>query len=154
MLTRSLFEDMAIALWVSLPVHQEEAIELLQKHNNFGRLLAADSLEKHADWLDPVPFDLDDLAALEEHRSDYEQLFGRYGEKSWVTKSLHAILTEVEHLWEDEERRKRELWGYYALGRRINNLKLHSSRAVPQPGGQGERLQAGHGDHPLERQPD
>ncbi len=127
MLTRSLFEDMAIALWVSLPDHQEEAIELLQKHNNFGRLLAADSLEKHADWLGPVPFDVDDLADLEKNRADYEKLFGHYGEKSWITKSLHTVLQEVEHLWDDEERRKQELWGYYALGHRINNLKLHSS---------------------------
>src|SRR5438045_687315 len=51
MLNRSLFEDMAIAHWVSLPDHQEEAAQLLQKHNDFGRLLAADSLEKHTDWL-------------------------------------------------------------------------------------------------------
>jgi hypothetical protein len=127
MLARSLFEDMAIALWVSLAEHQQEAIELLQKHNDFGRLLAADSLEKHADWLGPVPFDVDDLEELEKNRAEFEKLFGRYGEKSWVTKSLHAVLTEIEHLWEDEERRKRELWGYYALGHRINNLKLHSS---------------------------
>jgi hypothetical protein len=127
MLTRSLFEDMAIALWVSLPAHQKEAIELLTKHNDFGRLLAADSLEKHADWLGPAPFDVKDIEALEKLRGDFEKLFGRYGEKSWVTKSLHAVLQEIEHLWEDEERRKQELWGYYALGHRINNLKLHSS---------------------------
>lgn len=129
MLIRSLFEDMAIALWVSLPEHQEESLELLQKHNDFGRLLAADSLEKHEDWLGPVPFDVDDLGQLEKNRGEYEKLFGRYGEKSWTTKSLHSILTEIEHLglWEDEERRKRELWGYYALGHRVNNLKLHSS---------------------------
>ena len=127
MLTRSLFEDMAIALWVSLPEHQDEVAELLQKHNDFGRLLAADSLEKHADWLGPVPFDVDDIEALEEQRGEFEKLFGRYGDKSWVTRSLWEVLREVEHLWEDETRRKQELWGYYALGHRINNLKLHSS---------------------------
>jgi hypothetical protein len=143
MLTRSLFEDMAIALWVSLPAHQEEAIELLQKHNDFGRLLAADSLEKHADWLGPVPFDVNDLAELEKNRVDYEKLFGRYGEKSWVTKSLHAILQEVEHLWEDEERRKKELWGYYALGHRINNLKLHSSALSLNQAAKQSRVEGG-----------
>jgi hypothetical protein len=127
MLTRSLFEDMAIALWVSLPDHQDEAIELLQAHNDFGRLLAADSLENHADWLGPVPFDVDDLAALEVRRGEFERLFGRYGDKSWVRTSLWEILKEIEHLWDDEERRKQELWGYYALGHRINNLKVHSS---------------------------
>ena len=54
MLNRSLFEDMAIAHWISLPEHQEEAVDLLRKHNDFGRLLAADSLEKHSDWLGPA----------------------------------------------------------------------------------------------------
>ena len=51
MLTRSLFEDMAIGLWVSLPDHHDEVGGLLQAHNDFVRLLTADSLEKHADWL-------------------------------------------------------------------------------------------------------
>jgi hypothetical protein len=126
MLTRSLFEDMAIALWVSLPDHHDEVGELLQAHNDFGRLLAADSLEQHADWLGPT-FDIDDIELLEKRRSEFEKLFGRYGDKSWIRKSLWEVLKEIEHLWEDEERRKQELWGYYALGHRINNQKLHSS---------------------------
>jgi hypothetical protein len=126
MLTRSLFEDMAIAHWVSLPDHQDEAIELLEKHNAFGRLLAADSLATHVDWLGET-FEADDIEQLEEKRDEYEQLFGRYGERSWVGKGLHAVLKEIEELWEDETRRKRELWGYYALGHRINNQKLHNS---------------------------
>src|SRR5206468_2671907 len=86
-------------------------------------------LEKHSDWLGPVPFD--DAEDLEKSRSEFEKLFGRYGEKSWVTRSLHAVLEEIEQLWEDETRRKQELWGYYALGHRINNLKLHSSATSP-----------------------
>jgi SEC-C motif len=118
---------MAIALWVSLPAHHDEAGELLRKHNDFGRLLAADSLEQHADWLGPVPFDVNDIEALEKQRGELETLFGRYGDRSWVTKSLWEVLKEIEHLWEDETRCKQELWGYYALGHRINNLKLHSS---------------------------
>ena len=125
MLIRSLFEDMAIALWVSLPVHQEEATARLRKHSDHGRLLAADSLAKHTDWLGEVPFD--DVEELEKRRSEFDSLFGRYGEKSWVGKSLYELLGEIEHLWEDETRRKRELWGFYALGHRVNNLKLHNS---------------------------
>src|SRR5581483_1588389 len=126
MLTRSLFEDMAIAYWVSLPEHQDEALDLLQKHNDFGRLLAADSLEKHEDWLGET-FEAEDIEQLEQNRSDYEGLFGKYGEKSWVGTGLHAVLKEIEQLWEDETRRKQELWGYYALGHRINNQKVHNS---------------------------
>jgi hypothetical protein len=126
MLIRSLFEDMAIALWVSLPEHREEAFGLLEKRNAFGRLLAADSLERHADWLGET-FDADDIEQLEQSRDEYEKLFGRYGDRSWVGKSLWEVLNEIEQLWEDEERRKRELWGFYALGHRINNEKLHNS---------------------------
>ena len=75
MLTRSLFEDTAIAHRVSLPEHQEEAIDLLQKHNDFGRLLAADSLEKHEDWLGDT-FEAEDIEQLEQNRAAYQQLFG------------------------------------------------------------------------------
>ena len=41
------------------------------------------------------------------------------------------MLTEIEQLWEDETRRKRELWGYYAVGHRMNNQKLHNSALSP-----------------------
>jgi len=126
MLTRSLFEDMAIAHWVSLPDHQGEVADLLQEHNDFSRLLAADSLAKHVDWLGET-FEADDIEQLEKKRDEYEKLFGKYGERSWVGKSLHQVLGEIEHLWEDETQRKRELWGYYALGHRVNNQKLHNS---------------------------
>jgi hypothetical protein len=155
MLTRSLFEDMAIALWVSLEDHHDEVADLLQAHNDFGRLLAADSLDKHVDWLGPVPFDVDDIEALEKRRPEFEKLFGEHGHKSWITKSLWQVLNEIEHLWEDEERRKQELWGYYALGHRLNNLKLHSSafslnqaakKSSPEEGNEVIRLGASPND--------
>jgi hypothetical protein len=125
MLNRSLFEDMAYALWVSLPEHQEEAIDLLAKHTEYSQLLNRDSIEKHKDWLGDV--ELRDLSHLEANRKEYAALFGNYGEKSWTTKDIYSILGEVEVLWADEERAKRELWGFYSLGHRINNQKLHNT---------------------------
>src|SRR5262249_28721733 len=110
----------------SLPEHRDEAFGLLEKRNEFSRLLAADSLERHTDWLGES-FDPEDIAQLEQNRNEYVELFGRYGDRIWVGKSLWEVLNEIEKLWEDETKRKRELWGFYSLGHRINNEKLHNS---------------------------
>ena len=88
MLNRSLFEDMAYAHWVSLPQHQEEAIDLLDKHAEYSALLANDSIEKHKDWLGDVGA-FRDVSDLEARREEYAVLFGRYGEKSWTTKDIY-----------------------------------------------------------------
>lgn len=126
MLNRSLFEDMAYAHWVSLEEHQEEAVELLAKHTEYSSLLATDAIEKHKDWLGEVGA-LRDVSDLEEKRAEYAKLFGDYGEKSWTTESIYAIVGEIEQLWPDEETAKKELHGFYSLGHRINNQKLHNT---------------------------
>lgn len=126
MLNRSLFEDMAYAHWVSLPEHREEAVELLAKHTEYSSLLANDAIQKHKDWLGDVGA-LRDVADLERKRDEYAGLFGRYGEKSWTTKDIYSIIGEIEQLWPDEETAKKELHGFYSLGHRINNQKLHNS---------------------------
>jgi hypothetical protein len=126
MLNRSLFEDMAVAHWISLEEHQEEAIELLAKHTDYSSLLANDAIQKHKDWLGEVGA-LRDVSDLEEKRAEYAALFGDYGEKSWTTKSIYAIVGEIEQLWPDEETAKKELHGFYSLGHRINNQKLHNT---------------------------
>ena len=126
MLNRSLFEDMAYAHWVSLDEHQEEAVELLAKHTEYSSLLANDAIEKHKEWLGDVG-DLRDVSELEEKRAEHGKLFGRYGEKSWTTKDIYTIVGEIEKLWPDEATAKRELHGFYSLGHRINNQKLHNT---------------------------
>lgn len=126
MLNRSLFEDMAYAHWISLDEHQEEAVKLLAKHTEYSSLLANDAIEKHKDWLGEVGA-LRDLTELEAKRDVYKRLFGDYGEKSWTTKSIYAIVGEIEQLWPDEQMAKLELRGFYSLGHRINNQKLHNT---------------------------
>jgi hypothetical protein len=126
MLNRSLFEDMAYAHWVSLEAHREEAVDLLAKHTEYSALLANDAIQKHKDWLGEVGA-LRDVSDLEEKRAEYAKLFGDYGEKSWTTKSIYAVVQEIEQLWPDEETAKKELHGFYSLGHRINNQKLHNT---------------------------
>jgi hypothetical protein len=126
MLSRSLFEDMAYAHWISLDEHQEEAVDLLGKHTEYSALLAKDAIEKHKDWLSEVGA-LRDVNDLEEKRAEYAKLFGRYGERSWTTKDIYSIVGEIETLWPNEETAKRELHGFYSLGHRINNQKLHNT---------------------------
>jgi hypothetical protein len=85
-----------------------------------------DSIEKHKDWLGEVGA-LRDVSDLEAKRKEYAALFGNYGEKSWTTKDIYSIVGEIEQLWPDEETAKRELRGFYSLGHRINNQKLHTT---------------------------
>lgn len=120
MLNRSLFEDMVDAHWITLD--PDRAVELINDHQRHGQMLIADAADRQLAFLDEeaLPaFDPSDRPRL-------DKLFGRYGERSWTTRSLFERVKAIEHLWDDEERAS-GLWFHHDIVHAFNNRMLHPS---------------------------
>jgi hypothetical protein len=120
MLSRSVFEGMAIAHWAH--ANPERAVELFKKHGRHSELLWRDALAK-ADQADAPAVDAD----TEGERRELSGLFGKYGTKLWTGHgSLHALLPEIEDQWPDGPPRE-QLWWFFRVAHRDNNQVLHST---------------------------
>jgi hypothetical protein len=120
MLTRSLFEDMVDAHWVS--VQPAQALERFAQHFEHAKMLFADAARNHPEAYDPdsIPsFDPSDRRKL-------DKIFGRYGDKSWTGVPLHDRVAAIEHLWTNEEAR-RTLHFVRRIVYRDSNQQLHPS---------------------------
>ena len=120
MLSRSIFEGMAIAHWAH--ANPELAIERFKKHGRHSQLLWSDALLKAEPDEPPAA-----SPATPEELSELRQLFGTYGTKLWTGHpSLHKLLPEIEDQWPDGASRA-ELWWFFRVAHRDNNQTLHST---------------------------
>ena len=120
MLNRSLFEDMIDAHWIT--VEPKLAVQRLEEHHEHGRMLLADALRAEGvPWANKLPtFDPEPRAALDE-------IFGKYGDRSWTGLGTYNRVMAVEHLWEPVEGGRGLLHFYRRLVQRENNQILHLS---------------------------
>jgi hypothetical protein len=120
MLSRSMFEGMAIAHWAH--AKPELAIERFKKHGRHSQLLWSDALLK-AEPNEPPAASPETPEELNELR----RLFGTYGTKLWTGhQSLYQLLPEIEGQWPDGASRA-ELWWFFRVAHRDNNQTLHST---------------------------
>lgn len=120
MLNRSLFEGMAIAHWAR--TNPDRAVELFKKHGRHSELLWGDAFEK-ADPADARVID----AGTEEERTEFGEVFGKYGTKLWTRHgSLYDLLLEIEEQWSEGSPRE-QLWWFFRVVHRDNNQVLHST---------------------------
>lgn len=100
MLNRSLFEDMIDVHWIA--TEPEAAEQRYRDHHQHGRMLLADAVARHPEHYEEVElpeFDLDE-------RRQLDDLYGRWGSKSWSGLNLHDRVKRVEHYWKDEAARQ------------------------------------------------
>lgn len=91
MLNRSLFEDMIDVHWIA--TEPEAAEQRYRDHHQHGRMLLADAVARHPEHYDEVElpeFDPDE-------RQQLDDLYGRWGSKSWSGLNLHDRVKRVEH---------------------------------------------------------
>lgn len=120
MLNRSLFEGMAIARWV--PYNRREAVRLFSRHARFSSVLWRETFDRlgwlsdtdHASWPRVGP----------KERGALEDLFGQYGTKPWVTKSLPKLLDAIQDQWSDGGD---GLFLFHDVSHRYSNQILHST---------------------------
>lgn len=122
MLNRSMFEGMAVAHWVSL--NRREAVGRFTRHHKFNALLWSETFDELG-WLDDeVRREMPKVGPKQ--RAAYVAEFGQYGVRSWVGRSLPALLSDVEHMWGDADGRA-QLWMFHDVAHRHSNQILHSS---------------------------
>lgn len=122
MLNRSLFEDMIDVHWIA--TEPEAAEQRYRDHHQHGRMLLADAVARHPEHYEEVElpeFDPDE-------RRQLDDLYGRWGSKSWLGLSLHDRVKRVEHHWKDEAARQ-TLHFFHDIAHRENNQTLHVSSA-------------------------
>jgi Family of unknown function (DUF5677) len=123
MLNRSLFEDMVDAHWVSQK--PELAVERLQLHDLYSRLLRAETQRRFPEWFDgrrpPA------LKVTNEQRKEMRRLFGKHGSNSWTgVSSMDERLESVLGCWQTEEdRRQVQFWAAWV--HKLMNEVLHPS---------------------------
>ena len=120
MLNRSLFEDMIDAHWIT--VEPKLAVQRIDEHHQHGRMLLAEALRAEGvTRTDKLPtFDSAERSALDD-------IFGRYGERSWTGLNIHSRVIAVEHLWEPVDAGRELLHFYRRLVHRESNQILHLS---------------------------
>jgi hypothetical protein len=121
MLNRALFEGMAVAHWVS--ENRREAVGLFTRHAKYTALLWRETFDALG-WLDEADRKLGPSVGPKQRR-ELTQLFGPYGAQPWVRRSVPRLLTEVEHLWDEQGRA--HLWAVHDVAHRHSNQILHSS---------------------------
>jgi Family of unknown function (DUF5677) len=121
MLNRSLFEGMAIAHWVS--DNRREAVRLFTRHAKYSALLWHETFDALG-WLSETESKAA-IGVAPRQRNEFKRLFGRYGEKAWVGRSVPELLRQIEHLWDREGRT--HLWAFHDVPYRFSNQILHSS---------------------------
>lgn len=120
MLSRSMFEGMAIAHWAN--ANPDLAIERFKKHGRHSQLLWSDALLK-ADPAEPRASSIPTPEELKELR----RLFGTHGTKLWTGhQNLYDLLPEIEAQWPECASRA-ELWWFFRIAHRDNNQTLHST---------------------------
>ena len=121
MLNRPLFEDMVDAHWVSL--NRELAVERLNQHDLYSRLLRADTQRKYARWFDgrkPPP-----IKVTNEQRTELKVIFGKSGSRSWTgIKNLDDRVEAVKKCWGDDEE---ALMFWHDWVQKLVNEVLHPS---------------------------
>jgi hypothetical protein len=123
MLTRSLFEDMVDAHWVSL--NEELAVERLEQHDLYSRLLRADTQRRFPEMFEgrkpPA------IKVSNEQRQLLRTLFGKHGSNSWTgIQSTDARLNSVLSCWQTEtDRREVQFWAAWVV--KMSNETLHTS---------------------------
>lgn len=121
MLNRSLFEGMAVAHWV--PEHRREAVGLFTRYSRYSELLWRETFEELG-WLDEA--DLPSARPVgPKKRREFEKLFGKYGERGWIRRSLPRLVKQIEHQWDEQGRV--DLRISHDVANRTFNLMLHSS---------------------------
>lgn len=100
MLTRTLWEDMVDVHWVAL--NEDLAVERLEQHDLFSRLLRADIQREFPEMFDHrAP---PKIKVSNEERKELIQLFGRRGSNSWTGPiSTPDRLESVLSFWKTDE---------------------------------------------------
>ena len=125
MLIRSLFEGMAVAHWAH--AEPDMAVERFEAHFEHNRILWADIIREVGwDTSDEgvAPEELPD--APQERRDELVRMFGEHGQRLWTGhRHLAELLHAIEDQWQGEHGR-RQLWEFFQVAHRDNNLMLHS----------------------------
>ena len=98
MLNRSLFEGMAVAHWV--PENRREAVGLFTRYERYSDLLCRETLDALG-WLDEAVLP-PARSVGPKKRKEFTKLFGKYGEKAWIRRSLPKLVEEIEHQWDEQ----------------------------------------------------
>lgn len=119
MLSRALFEGMAMAHWVrSNPALAEQRFG---EHLRHSRGMWNKRLDSRG-WIEAPLGEIPD--AREQAKLD--RIFGPWGDKLWCGHSLHKLVSIIEREWRDDQGR-RELWDFYVIAHAYNNEMLHTS---------------------------
>ena len=120
MLNRSLFEDMVDAHWIT--IEPELAVQRIEQHHNHGRMLLADAVRAQGIMSD------DELPTFNaDERKELDDVFGKYGERSWTGLGIYARVMAIEQLWDPVEGGRELLHFYRRLVQRESNQLLHLS---------------------------
>jgi hypothetical protein len=120
MLTRSLFEDMVDAHWVTVDPSTSQA--RYSEHLEHGQMIMSEALAKH-----PRLFEVDAIPEFDPtRRKALDGVFGEFGQKSWTGIAIHKRVELIEHLWTDEVARE-QLHFCRRVVHRMNNQRLHAS---------------------------
>ena len=120
MLDRSLLEGMAVVHWVS--DNRREAVRLFTRHAKYSAVLWDETFDRLG-WLEGG----DSRAApsiTRKQREEFKRLFGTYGEKPWVQRSLRSSCEPSSILGGPA---RRDLWIYHDVANRYSNQVLHST---------------------------
>lgn len=125
MLGRSLFEGMAIAHWVK--ANRREAVRLFTRHERFSALLWYETLEILG-WVDETDRARHRrLRIYPKARKELVGLFGQYGTKAWLRRSVPQVLRDIQDQWDTKGRH--DLWAFHDIAYRLSNQILHSTAA-------------------------
>lgn len=123
MLNRSLFEDMIDAHWVS--INRDLAVERLQQHDLYSRLLRADTQRRFPRFFDgELP---PKIKVSNDERKNLQRLFGKSGTGSWTgIKGLDNRVEMVKDCWKTPEDQEALLF-WTAWVNKLSNEILHPS---------------------------
>lgn len=122
MLNRSLFEGMAVGVWVHH--NEEEASERFTQAYAYDRYQQARLVEQTG-WLSAEDGPHGPEIAPEE-MDDLEGKFGKYGERPWTGHSnIRELAADIEQYWPSDEHEL--LWNFLRIVHRDNNQLLHAT---------------------------
>jgi len=122
MLSRSLFEGMAVAHWVH--ANPDEALDRFEKHGRHTALVFSDALVRQ-EWVEEWPVEVP--PATDAERKHLVGMFGPYGERGWCTPgSLRKLVEAIADQWPDAASRA-ELRAYLDVPHRFHNKLLHAT---------------------------
>lgn len=119
MLNRSLFEDLVAVHWLAIPEKRDEALDLIEGQDARIVLTETDRKRKHVDRLARVPRE---DPALEAMRTELDEAFGRWGERTWFPNLYEAVKTI-----DAQEDSNGDLTFYYDIVQARANLHLHQT---------------------------